>query len=126
MRLDENSLISEDKLILNAPSKIRINRVKVVHTGATEARSSGDVYQNPLGPIRNQSIIRNNTSGILVRRNNASDKKPKIAIKLNASNTVLIFIFTASFSLSCFAQLLINNSNVPDITMFLKCSLNAH
>ena len=63
-----------------------------MHTGATEARSSGDVYPNPLGPIRNPSIIRNNTSGILVRRNNASDKKPKIAIKLNASNTVLTFI----------------------------------
>jgi hypothetical protein len=92
MRLEENSLISEDRLILNAPSKIRINRVKVVNTGATEARSSGDVYPNPLGPIRNPSIIRNNTSGILVRRNNASDKKPKIAIKLNASNTVLTFI----------------------------------
>jgi hypothetical protein len=28
----------------------------------------------------------------LVRRNNASDKKPKIAIKLNASNAVLTFI----------------------------------
>jgi hypothetical protein len=62
-----------------------------VNTGATEARSSGDVYPNPLGPIRNPSIIRNNTSGILVRRNNASDKKPKIAIKLNASNAVLTF-----------------------------------
>jgi len=62
MRLEENSLISEDRLILNAPSKIRINRVKVVNTGATEARSSGDVYPNPLGPIRNPSIIRNNTS----------------------------------------------------------------
>jgi len=49
------------------------------------------VYPNPLGPIRNPSIIRNNTSGILVRRNNASDKKPKIAIKLNASNAVLTF-----------------------------------
>ena len=92
IRLEENSLISEDRFILNAPSKIKINKVKVVHTGATEARSSGDVYPNPLGPIRNPSIIRNNTSGILVRRNNASDKKPKIAIKLNASNTVLTFI----------------------------------
>jgi len=91
MRLEENSRISEDRLILNAPSKIRINRVKVVHTGATEARSSGDVYPKPLGPIRNPSVIRNNTSGILVRRNNASDKKPKIAIKLNASNAVLTF-----------------------------------
>ena len=91
MRLEENSLISEDKLMLNAPSKIRINRVKVVNIGATEARSSGEVYPYPLGPIINPSIIRNNTSGIFVRRNNASDKKPKIAIKLNASNAVLTF-----------------------------------
>ena len=90
-RLEENSLISEDRLILNAPSKIKINKVKVVHTGATEARSSGDVYPNPLGPIRNPSIIRNNTSGIFVRRNNAADKKPKMAIRLMASNAVLTF-----------------------------------
>lgn len=91
-RLEENSLISEDKLILNAPSKIRINNVNVVHTGAMEARSSGDVYPNPLGPIKNPSMIRNNTSGMLVRRNNASDRKPKIAIKLIASSAVLTFI----------------------------------
>ena len=91
-RLEENSLISEDRLILNAPSKIRINNVNVVHTGAMEARSSGDVYPNPLGPIKNPSMIRNNTSGMLVRRNNASDRKPKIAIKLIASSAVLTFI----------------------------------
>ena len=91
-RLEENSLISEDKLILNAPSKIRINNVNVVHTGAMEARSSGDVYPNPFGPIKNPSMIRNNTSGMLVRRNNASDRKPKIAIKLIASSAVLTFI----------------------------------
>ena len=90
-RLEENSLISEDRLILNAPSKIRINRVNVVHTGAMEARSSGDVYPNPLGPIRNPRMMRNNTSGIFVRRNNASDKKPKMAIRLMASNAVLTF-----------------------------------
>ena len=77
---------------MNAPSIIRIKNVNVVHTGAMEARSSGDVYPNPLGPIKNPSMIRNNTSGMLVRRNNASDRKPKIAIKLIASSAVLTFI----------------------------------
>tara|TARA_Y100000746_G_scaffold158076_1_gene135859 strand:- start:526 stop:651 length:126 start_codon:yes stop_codon:yes gene_type:complete len=38
-RLEENSLINDDRLILKAPSKIRINRVNVVTTGAIEARS---------------------------------------------------------------------------------------
>ena len=42
-RLEENSLINEDRSILNAPSKIRINNVNVVNTGATLARASGDV-----------------------------------------------------------------------------------
>ena len=43
IRLEENSLISEDRFILNAPSKIKINNVNVVHTGATLARASGVV-----------------------------------------------------------------------------------
>ena len=43
LRLDENSLINEDRLILNAPSKIKINNVNVVHTGAILAKASGDV-----------------------------------------------------------------------------------
>jgi|TARA_B100000315_G_scaffold176673_1_gene165211 hypothetical protein len=43
IRLDENSLINDDRLILNAPSKISINNVNVVHTGAISANSSGDV-----------------------------------------------------------------------------------
>lgn len=90
-RLDENSLINEDRLILNAPSKIKINNVNVVHTGATLANASGDVKPNPLGPIRNPKMIRNKTSGILVRRNSVSDIKPKMAIRLIASNMVLTF-----------------------------------
>jgi hypothetical protein len=43
LRLEENSLINDDRLILNAPSKIKINNVNVVHTGATLARASGVV-----------------------------------------------------------------------------------
>tara|TARA_B000000609_G_C23973850_1_gene240732 strand:+ start:142 stop:456 length:315 start_codon:yes stop_codon:yes gene_type:complete len=85
-KLDENSLISEARLILNAPSKIKINNVKVVQTGAIFANSFGEVKPNPLGPIRKPNTIRKITSGMLVLRNKASDIKPKIAIKLIANN----------------------------------------
>ena len=43
LRLEENSLINDDRLISNAPSKIKINNVNVVHTGAILTRASGDV-----------------------------------------------------------------------------------
>ena len=88
-RLDENSLIKEARLILNAPSKIKINNVNVVQTGAISTKSLGDINPNPLGPKRKPKTIRNITSGILVRRNKDSEIKPKIAIKLIASSAIL-------------------------------------
>ena len=90
-RLEENSLINDDRLILNAPSKIKINNVNVVNTGAISANSAGDVKPNPLEPIRKPKIIRNKTSGILVLRNNISDTKPKMAIRLIARSAELTF-----------------------------------
>ena len=84
-------------MILKAPSKIRINKVNVVTTGAKEARSSGDVNPYPFGPIRKPMIIRNITSGIFVRRNNVSEINPKIAIKLIDNNAIFTFIFRFLF-----------------------------
>ncbi len=57
--------------------------------GSINLRAVPVVYGDPTRQVAN--IIRNNTSGIFVRRNRVSDIKPKIAIKLNASNALLTF-----------------------------------
>lgn len=66
LRLGPNSFMSEDKLILNAPSKRRKRRVNVVNSGARSMTCWGVTKFETFGPMRKPIIIRKRTSGNFV------------------------------------------------------------
>lgn len=89
MKLLENSLIRDFRLILNAPSNNKNNNANVVNIGANPSKFSGATNLNPCGPIANPNAIRNKMSGISNFLNMNSAKKPKNKIKLIVNKTIV-------------------------------------
>ena len=97
--LSENSLSSDERLILNAPSNNRNNKVKVVKIGATAAKSSGLTIPKALGPIMNPNKIKNRTSGIwnFLKMNSANDPKKRIKPAARRANITTSITINESF-----------------------------